>query len=124
MKRRVKHVAVINAVQAPPHITGETTLGVKDKQPGIEMWTGIEPGYVTVFYKNAEIGVPMANVRSLIWEKPCITDVAQPEQSPDKPGPSSPQPLASGSHSPGNIQSANPEAAPPGPGSSAGSALP
>ena len=62
MKRRVNVVSVINAMQAPPFITGETTIGVKERHPGMELWTGIEPGFITAFYKGAEIGIPMANV--------------------------------------------------------------
>lgn len=116
MKRRVKFVALINSIQAPPHIVGELTLGVKDKQPGIEMWTGIEPGFVTIFYKGGEIGVPMANVRDVIWEKAAIDSresVARLEQAPGKSDSLAPQPSASEPHKPGNTKSSSQDPNPP-----------
>jgi len=48
-------------------MSGETTFN-PEKHLGIEMYTGIEPGVVTVFYKNKECSVPMSNCKMWVYE--------------------------------------------------------
>lgn len=65
--RKVISVFFIHAVYGPGALGGETTLNA-EKQEGIELYTGIEPGFLTVFYRGKEIGIPIANCKSLVWE--------------------------------------------------------
>lgn len=65
-KRKVLSAFFIHSLTAPGAFGGETTLN-GEKQDGIEMYTGIEPGFLTVFFRGKEIGIPIANCRTLVW---------------------------------------------------------
>lgn len=66
MKKKVITVFFINPVTAPGVLGGETGLN-GEKQEGIEMHTGVEPGFLTVNYRGKEIGIPIANCKSIVW---------------------------------------------------------
>lgn len=67
MKKKVISVFFKDTITAPPVFGGESTLNA-DKWPGVEMHTGEEPGFLTVKYNDREIGVPLSNCKSLVWE--------------------------------------------------------
>lgn len=66
MKRKVESAHLKGPAGFP--IGGETSL-YESKQPGIVMFTGIEPGFLTVHYKEKELGIPLSNVNAIVWEK-------------------------------------------------------
>jgi hypothetical protein len=66
MKKKVLVASLREAAGTYP-IAGEVTLN-SEKQPDIEMWTGIDGGFLTVYYRNMELGVPLSNCKSLVWE--------------------------------------------------------
>ena len=66
MKRKVLAATLREVAGAP--LAGEQSLN-SEKQHEIEMWTGLEPGFLTVYYQRKEVGVPLSNVKSLVWDK-------------------------------------------------------
>lgn len=66
MKKPVSFVAFQSAVTAPPALGGEISLS-HTKHDGIEMMTGEDPGFLTIRYKGHEVGIPLMNVKSLVW---------------------------------------------------------
>ncbi len=68
-KRKVISVFFSESVTAPGVFGGEMTLNA-EKLEGVEMYTGIEPGMLVVLCRGKEIGIPIANIRSLMWETP------------------------------------------------------
>ena len=67
MKRKVITVFFREALTTPP-LGGERGLNA-EKFVGIELYTGVEPGFLTINYLGKEVGVPLANVKDLLWEK-------------------------------------------------------
>ncbi len=67
-KRKVICVFFVNSITAPGALGGEMTLNA-ERFDGIEMFTGVEPGFLVVLYRGKEIGIPLANVKSLVWEE-------------------------------------------------------
>lgn len=68
MKRKVIVAFLKDSVNAPgAGVGGDTTLNA-ERHDGMEMYTGIEPGFLMVYHRKVEFGVPLSNVRSLVWE--------------------------------------------------------
>lgn len=67
MRQKVTYAKLKEAATAPGALGSETELG-KSKQVGLEMYTDEKPGFLTVYYKNLSIGIPLNNIRSLVWE--------------------------------------------------------
>lgn len=71
MKRKVIAAFFKDTVTASPAFGGETTLNA-EKHEDIEMYTGIEPGFLTVLHPallNKEVGIPLSNCKNIVWEK-------------------------------------------------------
>lgn len=67
MMRKVKVAFLVQPATAPPVLASDTSL-CADKHKEMEMWTGKEGGFLLVEYKGEKIGIPYANVRSLVWD--------------------------------------------------------
>jgi hypothetical protein len=67
MKRKVIVAHFKQALRCPP--LGGSTFVNGEKQPGVELHTGIEAGFLTITYQGRDIGVPIANVSDLQWDK-------------------------------------------------------
>ena len=65
MKKKVIVATLKEAAGSFP-LAGDQTLNA-EKHNGIEMWTGVEPGFLTVYYQQREVGIPLANIKSLVW---------------------------------------------------------
>lgn len=65
MKRReVLYAFFVTSLMTP--LGGDTSIN-PENHPGVKMYTGIEPGFLTVFYLGKEVGIPIANCRTLVW---------------------------------------------------------
>jgi len=63
MKRKIEYASFAEAVIAPGILGADKTLDIHSK-PGIEM--ELEPGLLLVTYKEREVLIPLANVKSLV----------------------------------------------------------
>lgn len=69
MKKKVLVATLREAAGSYP-LAGDTTIN-GEKHPGVEMWTGLEAGFLSVSFQNKDVGIPLSNVKSLVWETEC-----------------------------------------------------
>ncbi len=66
--KKVSFVDFQSAIMAPGIIPGSKTLN-DSRDRGIEMYVGMDAGFLTVRWKGEEILVPLANIKSIVTMK-------------------------------------------------------
>lgn len=67
MVREVSFASFQSAALAPGILHADQTLCI-EKQAGVKMYTGEEPGFLTVYRDKKYVGIPIANIKSLVWK--------------------------------------------------------
>lgn len=69
-KRKITYASFQSAVTAPGAFGGLSSLST-EKQSGIEMY--LDQGVLMVHYKTHDIGIPLTNIKALVFEREIIS---------------------------------------------------
>lgn len=66
-KRKVIYLMVKDALSCPGVFGGDISVS-PERHNGVDMYTGEEPGFVTIYFKAKCVGVPYSNIKNIAWD--------------------------------------------------------